>query len=64
MVENMIVNILEITRKKLELSKVKCAKEEMEFKILEREEDINRLRKNIEIQDKRIAEIEKELQGV
>lgn len=57
---------LEVKKKELELSKVDCAKQEMEFKILEREADIARLRENIENQNRRINEIKeeiKELQG-
>jgi hypothetical protein len=52
---------LEKKKKELELAKVKCGKQEMEFKILERLEDIERLKENINIQDKRILELEKEL---
>ena len=52
---------LEVKKKELELSKVSCAKEEMEFKILEREADIARLKQNIENQDRRIAEIKEEI---
>lgn len=54
---------LEIQRKKLEIIKVKAAKAEMEFKILEKEEEILRLRKNMELQDAHVAKIEKELEG-
>jgi hypothetical protein len=48
---------IDIAKKKLELSKVKCAKEEMELRIFEREEEIARLKENIENQDKRIKEL-------
>jgi hypothetical protein len=54
---------LERKKKELELSKVKCGRQEMEFKILERLEEIERLKDNLKIQDKRISELELELQG-
>ena len=59
----MMLNKLEIAKKKLELSKVKCAKEEMELKIFEREEEISRLQENIELQNKRIAELQDAIKG-
>ena len=55
---------LETKKKELELAKVTCAKQEMEFKILERLEDIKRLEESIEVQNKRIEELKQELQGV
>ena len=54
---------LEKKKKELELSKVKCAKQEMELKILERLEDIQRIEDNIKIQDNKIMELESQLQG-
>ena len=48
---------------KLELSKVKCAKEEMEYKILMRLEDIERIKADMEVQDAKIKELEQQLQG-
>ena len=42
---------LELERKKLELRKVETAKMEMEFKILERLSDIERIRENINNQE-------------
>ena len=48
---------LEKKKKELELAKVECAKQEMELKICESEENIKRLQDTIEIQDKRILEI-------
>lgn len=44
---------------KLEILKVTTAKAELEFKIEERLEDINRLKDQIIIQEARVAEIEK-----
>jgi len=54
---------LEKARKGLELRKVETAKAEMEFKILEREADIERLRENIKNQESRIEELTLEIQG-
>ena len=54
---------LELARKQLEREKVLVAKKEMEFKILERLEDIKRLEENIKIQDARAAELEIEIKG-
>ena len=44
---------------KLEILKVTTAKAELEYKIEERLEDIQRLKDQIIIQDARVAEIEK-----
>jgi len=49
---------LELERKKLEIKKVTMAKCEMEFKILERQADIERLKLEMENQDKRVLELE------
>ena len=54
---------LEKSRKKLELSRVKYALEEMEFKILEREADIERIKDNIKIQTEKIEELKGEILG-
>ena len=51
----------EIKKKQVELMKVQAAKAEMELKILDREDDINRLVDNIKIQDVRIIELKDEL---
>lgn len=48
-------------RKELELKRVELAKEELEFKIVEREEDIKRLLESVKIQDEKIAQIKAEL---
>jgi len=55
---------LELGRKKLELKRVIMAKEELEFAILEREADILRIKSNIENQEKKISEIQKELKNM
>lgn len=49
---------IEIERKKLELKRVELSRYEMQFKILQRLEDITRLEKDIIIQSKKIKEIE------
>ncbi len=41
---------LDIKRKKLELSKVRIAREELEFRIEERLDEISRIKEHIEIQ--------------
>lgn len=48
-------------RKELELIKVSAARAEMEFRIFEKEEEIHRLRQNIEVQLKRESELREEL---
>jgi len=52
---------LEAAKKRLELNKVKCAKEEMEVRVLEREAEIDRLKKSIAVQDEKILELEKDI---
>lgn len=54
---------LELRKKELELERVKLAKKELEFKIEERLEEIERLKSHIEIQNETINKIEKELKG-
>lgn len=55
---------IDYMRKKLELQKVECAASEMEFKILEREEDIKRLKENLEIQNNKITQLKEELKDL
>lgn len=52
---------LEKEKKKLERKRVEMAKDEMEYKILERMADIERLKENIKIQEARMAELDREL---
>lgn len=52
---------LDQKRKKLDLARVKMARQELEFKVEERLEEIERLKQNIEIQIKRETELEEEL---
>lgn len=53
---------MELRRKKLELSRVSLAKEEQEFKIEERMEEIRRLQAMIEIQKKKEEELQVEIE--
>ena len=52
---------MELKRKKLELSRVSLAREEQEFKIEERLEEIKRLQVMIEIQTKKEQELQAEI---
>ena len=53
---------IELERKKLELKRVKMAQEEMEFNILERKADIERLSALVEKQEEKAIELEKLIQ--
>jgi hypothetical protein len=52
---------LEKERKKVELIRVRAARAELEFKILERQDEIERIKQNIQAQLNREADLEKEL---
>jgi hypothetical protein len=52
---------LELKKKKLELSKVKLAREELELRIMERMEEIGRINDAIKKQLEREQELENEL---
>lgn len=52
---------MELKRKRLELSRVSLAREEQEFKIEERMEEIKRLQSMIEIQMKKEQELQAEI---
>jgi hypothetical protein len=52
---------LELKRMKLELIKVAAARHEMEFRIEERLEDINRLKENIKIQVAKEVELQEKI---
>lgn len=52
---------LELEKKKLELKRVIYMKEELEFKVLERVAEIERIKENIKIQESKMAELEAEL---
>lgn len=53
--------MLEIRRKELELERVKLAKKEMEFKIEERIDEIDRIKMGIETQKEHIKKLEQEI---
>lgn len=58
------MNAFDLARLNLELKRVRLAREELDFKILEREQDIARIKEHIEIQLKREQEIEQKLREV
>lgn len=53
---------LDLKRKQLELIKVTASRHELEFRIFEKEDEIERLRNNIKIQDEFIIKLQKELE--
>lgn len=55
---------LELKKKQAELMRVKAARMELEVKIEERLEEIERLKQHVEIQIKKEQEIEQDLKGV
>ncbi len=52
---------IELEKKKLERRKVETAKYEMEFKILERMADIERIKENMKRQDERMKTLDQEI---
>lgn len=52
---------LELKRKELELVKVAAARAELEFKILEKEDEIDRIKQHIQAQLKREIQLREEL---
>ena len=57
------MNNYEKKKMELEMMKVSCAKAEMEFKILEKLEQVKILEENILVQDQRINELKEKLKG-
>lgn len=53
--------MLELKKKEVELMKVECAKAEMSMKVMESEENIQRLKDNMANQDVRIAALKEEI---
>lgn len=53
--------MLELKKKEVELMKVTCAKAEMEMKIFEFEENIQRLKDNIKVQEDKMSSLEQEI---
>ena len=52
---------LDRKRKEVEILRIQASRAELEMKILEREEEIERIRVSMAAQDKRIAELKSEL---
>jgi len=55
---------LELKRTEVELIRVQAARAELEFKIIEREDEIERIRENIKIQLKREEELKIKIKEV
>jgi hypothetical protein len=55
---------IELKRKQLELSRVELARQEQEFKIEERMDEINRLKSMIEIQKNKEQELRAEVSAL
>ena len=52
---------LELLRKKTDRKRVECARDEQILKIAEREEEIERIREQIKIQEHRMTEMDAEI---
>lgn len=52
---------LEVKRKELEIVKLVAARAELEFKILEKQEEIERIKQHIQLNCKREVELKEEL---
>ena len=55
---------IDLKRKNLELERIKLGKLEMEFRIEERMQEVERLRENIKIQEDALAKIKAEIQQI
>lgn len=55
---------IELKRKQLELSRVELARQEQEFKIEEKMDEISRLKNTIEIQKSREIELKAEIAAI
>jgi hypothetical protein len=55
---------IEQKRRNAELLRVKASMEEMEINILEKEQEIDRLKGQLEIQRKKVEELENKIKGV
>lgn len=53
---------IELKRKELEIERVKLGKMELEFRIDERNQEIERLEENIKIQDETLEKLQAEIQ--
>lgn len=58
------MDILEIKKTEVELFKVQASRMELEFKIMEREQDILRIKENIKIQLAKEEELKQKLQDM
>lgn len=58
----MAMSPLDKKKLEVELSQVKAGRESMELKIMEREDEIERIKGQIQVQDTRIQEIEAKLE--
>lgn len=58
------MNKLDVKRKKLELARVQMAKNELEFKIEERMEEISRIQAQIQIQKEKENELSSEIKSL
>ena len=56
--------MLSLKKKEVELMKVDCARAEMEMKIYESEENIQRLRDNILIQEAKMLDLREEIKTI
>jgi len=57
------MNELERKKIELEIKKVDCGKDELEFRVLERLAEIERLRDNIAVSEQKIKELKQLLKG-
>lgn len=53
--------MFEIKKLELQLKKIDCAKDEMLLRIIEREQDIERIKISIEAQDKAMLELKEKI---
>lgn len=54
----------EIKKKELEQVKINAAKMELEFRILEKMQEVDRIKENIKLQDQALDRLQKELQDL
>jgi len=54
---------IEKKRKELELMKIRAARTELEFKIMQREEEIEKMKKHMILHDQKEEELLEELKG-
>jgi len=59
-----LMNELELLEKELELKKVMIGRDSLKLDIFKREKEIERIKKNLIIQDDKITELENELKAL